>query len=196
MPEASDNPWLASRSRSGDEYDATYERRSAAGEDVHGEANFVERFAPKSVLDAGCGTGRVARELARRGMDVVGVDLDDEMLGTARRKAPDVEWLLGDLVSVNLGRRFDAIVMAGNVMIFVTPGTEAAVIANMARHLNAGRVLVSGFQLQRGGLNVDTYDQIAAAAGLALAERWSTWECDAWAADGGYAVSVHRKAAT
>ena len=75
---------------SGDAYDATYERRAAAGENVHGEADFVERFAPASVLDAGCGTGRVGRELARRGRDVVGVDLDPAMLATARQKAPPV----------------------------------------------------------------------------------------------------------
>jgi len=81
------NRWLSTRSRSGDAYDETYERRAAAGENVHGEADFVERFAPKSVLDAGCGTGRVGRELARRGIDVVGVDIDPHMLATAQRKA-------------------------------------------------------------------------------------------------------------
>ncbi len=53
------NRWLKNRSLSGDVYDATYESRAAAGENVHGEADFVERFAPASVLDAGCGTGRV-----------------------------------------------------------------------------------------------------------------------------------------
>src|SRR2546430_3503284 len=53
---------------------------------VHGEANFVVRFAPASVLDGGCGTGRVGRELARRGIEVVGVDIDPQMLATARRK--------------------------------------------------------------------------------------------------------------
>ena len=126
------NRWLRERSVSGDTYDATYDRRAAAGENVHGEADFVQTFAPKSVLDAGCGTGRVGRELARRGLDVVGVDIDPEMLDTARRKAPGVDWRLADLASVDLGRTFDAIVMAGNVMIFLEPGTETAVVANMA----------------------------------------------------------------
>src|SRR5437867_6046107 len=116
------NRWLRDRAVSGDAYDATYERRAAAGEDVHGEADFVERFAPASVLDAGCGTGRVGRELARRGVEVVGVDIDAAMLNTARRKAPSVEWRLADLATVDLSRSFDAIVMAGNVMIFLTPG--------------------------------------------------------------------------
>ena len=185
--------WLQSKSTSGDDYDATYERRAAAGQDVHGEADFVARFKPASVLDAGCGTGRVGRELARRGMDVVGVDIDADMLDTARRKAPGVEWRLADLATVDLARTFDAIVMAGNVMIFVEPGTEGAVVANTARHLKAEGVLIAGFQLMPDRLTIARYDAIVADAGLVLAERWSTWDCDEWLAGGDYAVSVHRQ---
>lgn len=186
------NRWLATRSTSGDAYDARYDQRAAAGEDVHGEATLVESFQPRSVLDAGCGTGRVGRELALRGVRVTGVDIDEEMLGTARVKAPEVEWLLGDLATIQLDRRFDAIVMAGNVMIFVTPGTEGAVVQNMQRHLSPGGVLIAGFQLMRGGLAVERYDELCGAAGLTPAERWSTWGRDAWASGADYAVSVHR----
>ena len=189
------NRWLQNRSVSGEVYDATYERRAAAGENVHGEADFVERFAPASVLDAGCGTGRVGRELARRGLDVVGVDLDPAMLATARRKAPSGDWRLADLATVDLARSFDAVVMAGNVMIFLTPGSEPAVVANMARHLPPGGLLIAGFQIMPGRLTVERYDEIAGLAGLALAERWSTWDRDAWDAGHGYAVSVHRRPA-
>jgi SAM-dependent methyltransferase len=189
------NRWLQTRSVSGEAYDATYERRAAAGEDVHGEADFVQRFAPASVLDAGCGTGRVGRELARRGLDVAGVDIDAEMLATARRKAPEVDWRLADLASVDLGRPFEAAVMAGNVMIFLAPGSEQDVVTNLARHLRPGGVLIAGFQLLPGRLSTERYDAIANQAGLALAERWSTWDRHAWDAASGYAVSVHRKAA-
>lgn len=189
------NRWLQDRSVSGEVYDATYERRAAAGENVHGEADFVERFAPASVLDAGCGTGRVGRELARRGLGVVGVDLDPEMLATARAKAPGVDWRLADLASVDLARSFDAVVMAGNVMIFLAPGSEPAVVANMARHLPPGGLLIAGFQIMPGRLTIERYDEIAGLAGLVLAERWSTWDRDAWDAGHGYAVSVHRKPA-
>jgi SAM-dependent methyltransferase len=143
------------------------------------------------VLDAGCGTGRVGRELARRGLEVVGIDLDEVMLATARAKAPRVDWRLGDLASVKLGRQFDAIVMAGNVMIFLTPGSEGAVVSNMAAHLRPGGVLIAGFQLQPGKLGIDEYDGFAAAAGLRLRERWSTWDRDGWERGGDYAVSVH-----
>jgi SAM-dependent methyltransferase len=189
----SGNRWLQTRSVAGDDYDATYERRAASGEDVHGEADFVQRLGAASVLDAGCGTGRVGRELARRGIDVTGVDIDPEMLATARRKAPGVTWHLADLATVELERTFEAIVMAGNVMIFLAPGSEGAVVANMAHHLAPGGALIAGFQLQPGRLTLGRYDEVAAAAGLEFAERWSTWDCGPWAAGSGYAVSVHRR---
>ncbi len=185
------NPWLDRPHVSGDEYDASYAKKAAAGQNVHGEADFVEAFAPKSVLDAGCGTGRIAIELARRGIDVVGTDIDPRMLGAARSKAPHLQWYLGDLATVDLGRQFDVILMAGNVMIFLTPGTEGAVLKNMARHLAPGGHLVAGFQLGIGRLELDDYDRLASEAGLTLDARYATWERDPWHAESGYAVSVH-----
>jgi SAM-dependent methyltransferase len=177
---------------SGDEYDESYERRAAAGENVHGEADFVMRFAPASVLDAGCGTGRIARELARRGADVVGVDLDEQMLSTARRKAPDLAWHRADLATIDLGRTFDVILLAGNVMIFLTPGTERDVVSNLARHLAHDGLLIAGFSLRPGQLTAAEYDRLVGDAGLLLLERWSTWDRDPWGPADDYLLSVHR----
>ena len=132
----------------GDDYDAKWRALAAEGKSIHGEADFVCTFEPASVLDAGCGTGRVAIELAARGVDVVGVDLDQTMIGHARLKAPELEWIEADLATVDVGRQFDVVVMAGNVMIFVEPGTEPAVVANMARHVAPGGHLIAGFQLK------------------------------------------------
>ena len=108
--------------------------------DMHGEAALVASYRPATVLDAGCGTGRVAIELARRGHDVVGVDVDPAMLEAARAKAPGLTWIEADLTdpALDLGRTFDVVVMAGNVLIFVPSGTEAQVIANTARHVVSG----------------------------------------------------------
>jgi SAM-dependent methyltransferase len=195
MTSDASNRWLRHRGVSGDDYDATYERRAAAGEDVHGEADFAQSFAPQSVLDAGCGTGRVGRELARRGLDVAGVDIDPEMLATARRKSPDVGWHLADLSTVDLGRSFDVIVMAGNVMIFLAPGSEGTGVVNMARHLAPSGVLIAGFQIMPRQLSIEQYDEFAGAAGLVVAERWATWDRQPWTDGGDYAVSVHRKPA-
>lgn len=180
MTGSESNRWLRERTVSGESYDATYERRAAAGENVHGEADFVQTLGVASVLDAGCGTGRVGRELARRGLTVTGVDIDPGMLATAREKAPDTTWLLEDLAVVDAGGPFDAVVMAGNVMIFLAPGSEAAVVANMARHLHEGGVLIAGFQVQAGRLDPRHYDEIAAAAGLVLERRYATWDREPW----------------
>jgi SAM-dependent methyltransferase len=186
------NRWLAGDGVRGDAYEARFEALAAAGHDPHGEATFVERLGVRSVLDAGCGTGRVARELARRGLDVVGVDIDPGMLETARRRAPRLDWRLGDLATIDLGRTFQAAVLAGNVMIFLTPGTEGAVVGNLAGHLAPDGLLVAGFQLG-GPLTLDRYDAVADAAGLELVERWATWDRDPWRPGGDYAVSVHRR---
>lgn len=191
-PDARLNPWLRSRRTSGDDYDAQYEQRAAEGENVHGEADFVMRLAPRAVLDAGCGTGRIARELARRGVETVGVDLDEGMLSTARRKAPDLEWIHADLAQVDLGRDFDVVLAAGNVMIFLTPGTEDSVVANLAQHLAPGGALIAGFSLRPGQLTAGEYDALAAAHGLSLAERWATWDRQPWNPSGDYQLSVHR----
>jgi SAM-dependent methyltransferase len=192
--DASDeNRWLARDTPRGAAYDERWERMASQGQNVHGEADFVTRLEPRTVLDAGCGTGRVAVELARRGIDVVGVDLDPAMLAVARDKSPDVTWIVGDLATVDLARRFDVVVLAGNVMIFLTPGSEMAVVANMARHVGPGGALVAGFQLRPGGLDLATYDGHCRAAGLTSDGRWATWD-QAPYRGGDYAVCVHRHA--
>lgn len=184
--------WSAEAAGRASTYDDRWAELAAAGEGIHGEADFVSALRPSSVLDAGCGTGRVAIELARRGVDVVGVDVDAPMLAQARQKAPELAWVEADLATLDLGRRFDVVVLAGNVMIFLRPGTEGDVVAAMARHVLPGGAVVAGFQLQPGRLDLATYDRHAAAAGLVPDGRWATWDRQPFAG-GDYAVSVHRR---
>ena len=194
-PSAPPNPWLAADAPRGDAYDERFARLAATGRNVHGEADLVERLGGRSVLDAGCGTGRVAVELAARGFEVVGVDLDPTMLATARRKAPELSWVQADLAGMDLGRTFDVVVAAGNVMIFLSPGTEAATLAALARHLTPGGRLVAGFSLGRRGVGLAAYDDLAGGAGLELAARWSTWDEAPYVEGGDYAVTMHRRPA-
>jgi ubiquinone/menaquinone biosynthesis C-methylase UbiE len=178
----------------GDEYDARFARFEAAGRYLHGEADLVAGLLgdpPATVLDAGCGTGRVAIELARRGYDTVGIDVEASMLDSARAKAPELTWVLGDLSRAELpDHHFDLVVGAGNVMIFVELGTEAAVVSNLARTVVAGGLVVTGFQVGRQ-LTLERYDALSAAAGLELVHRWATWDRAPYVG-GDYAVSVHR----
>ncbi|HEY2300361.1 MAG TPA: class I SAM-dependent methyltransferase [Acidimicrobiales bacterium] len=175
----------------GEAYQRRFDQLGASGADVHGEAAFVRGLSPSSVLDAGCGTGRVAIELGRHGVEVVGVDNDASMLATAQSRGPAVTWIRADVADLYLDRHFDVVLMAGNVPLFTPPGTQSALVAGCARHVGVGGRLVAGFQLDRG-YGIEAYDDDCAAAGLDLAERWATWDRQPWFDASDYAVSVHR----
>jgi SAM-dependent methyltransferase len=179
-----------------EEYFTRWRRLDEAGESPHGEADFIESLQPASVLDAGCGMGRVAIELVRRGIDVVGVDLDDDLLDYARRSEPSIRWVHADLATVRLGREFDVVAMPGNVMIFCRPSDRGRIICNAGAHLVDDGLLVAGFELRRtpDAVTLPEYDRLCSACGLVLVERYSTWQ-GADYRDDAYAVSVHRRVA-
>jgi demethylmenaquinone methyltransferase/2-methoxy-6-polyprenyl-1,4-benzoquinol methylase len=61
------------------------------------------------VLDACCGTGDLAIACARAGGKVTGLDFSERMLERARRKAPELQWISGDLLALPVGdASFDA----------------------------------------------------------------------------------------
>ena len=192
MTDPSGRRWPEDKAFDGTGYQARIDALAATGKPMHGEADFVMGYGPRSVLDAGCGTGRVGRELARRGVEVVGVDASESMIATARSNDPDLEWVVADVGALDLGRTFDLVLMAGNVPLFTPPGTQAALVAGCARHLAIGGLLVCGFQLD-GSYGLGAYDDDCAAAGLELAVRYATWDRDVFGDGAGYAVSVHRK---
>lgn len=82
------------------------------------EADFLIRRlglqAGDCALDVPCGNGRHAVELARRGIRMTGVDISRGFLEEARRTAPSVEWVLGDMRELPWPSRFDAAYCWGN----------------------------------------------------------------------------------
>ncbi|MDO3686233.1 bifunctional 2-polyprenyl-6-hydroxyphenol methylase/3-demethylubiquinol 3-O-methyltransferase UbiG [Micromonospora sp. C28ISP2-4] len=178
-----------------------FRQLAAEGADLAGEARLLDALVPPGarVLDAGCGTGRVAAALAARGHDVVGVDADPALVEAARADYPGPRFLVADLSELDLAAQgeaepFDAAVLAGNVMVFVAPGTERDVLARVAAHVRPDGLVVVGFATDRG-YPVADLDADAVAAGLRPEHRFATWDLRPWRDDADFAVSVLRRPA-
>jgi len=202
----------------GDRYAARLAELAATGVDMHGEATFCTDLvaAPAGVLDAGCGTGRVAIRLAELGYRCVGVDCDESMLAVARRSPAPVRWLRADLagrdplaaglqpLAAGLQPRpagFELVLAAGNVIPLLAAGTLPTVLAALAGAMLPPGYLVTGFGLAAGKLPagcpvtpLPDYDDAAERAGLTLVARYAGWQREPFTDVADYAVSVHRQA--
>jgi len=114
--------------------------------------------AGASVLDAGCGTGSLALLLAGRGYSVTGVDLSSAMIARARAKdaGSDVDWRVGDLASLELGRTFDAIVSVADVFNHLPSLDDwEASLRRLQSHLVPGGLLFLDAMTCRGLARMD-----------------------------------------
>ena len=90
-----------------------------------------EDLRGRRVLDAGCGTGALAVEAARRGADVVAIDLSPKLVDLARQRMPEsflhgsLEFRSGDMLDVKLGT-FDHVVAMDSVIHYETKDAVAA----------------------------------------------------------------------
>lgn len=179
-------------------YIERFRKMARDGEDLAGEARMIDAIvAPGSrILDAGCGPGRVGAEIHRRGHDVVGVDVDPELIAAAVEDHPGPTWLVADLATLDLAgvghpQPFDAAVVAGNVMNFVARGTEAAVLRNLSSHVDKGGPIVIGFGLDRG-YAIDQFDADIASTDLIVDQRFATWDLRPFTVDSDFAVTILR----
>ena len=98
--------------------------------------------AARTLLDVACGTGKHL-EYLRNDFDVEGVDLDEGLLAVARARLGSVPLHVGDMRTLDLDRRFDAVTCLFSAIGHVTSTSELdAAIASMAAHLEPGGVLL------------------------------------------------------
>lgn len=104
-----------------------------------GEPEIVHAAVPAgaSILDLGCGTGRIGTPLARLGHRVLGVDESPEMLEQCR----EMETVRSGIEELELGERFDAVLLASHLVNTPSP-QRVAFLAAAARHLAPGGTVV------------------------------------------------------
>lgn len=179
-----------------DWYIERFRAMAAAGDDLDGEARFVDALAPRgaAILDAGCGPGRVGGRLAVLGHRVVGVDLDPALIAAAEVAHPGPTWVVADLAALDLAamslpHEFDMVVCAGNVMTFLDPSTRRAVLSRIASHLVPGGRLAVGFGADRGYEYAEFFDDVA-EVGLHEELRLATWDLRPFTPSSEFLVAV------
>jgi SAM-dependent methyltransferase len=120
------------------------------------------------VLDVGCGPGRHANALGRRGVPVVGVDIARRFVDLAREAAPPgVEFVRGDARALPYDGEFDVVVcLCQGAFGIVGAGDDEAVLAGMARALKpGGRLALTAFSAYFQVLHLAEGNRFDAASG-------------------------------
>lgn len=120
-------------------------------EDVSARVDFLQAALARygigagcSALDAGCGTGRYAVELARRGLRVCGVDQSAELVAVARKRAGSgdgVPFAVGDLLSLSFRKSFDFVLCRGVLNDLVADAAREEIFRQFAAWLRPGGIL-------------------------------------------------------
>ena len=197
--------WDAELIANRDKWQAYVDRFSSlheSGTDADGEARFIDALAAResTILDAGCGAGRVAAALQQRGHHAIGVDKDAGHIAIGRDRYPGLpllehdltELTAADLCKAGAPGDIDIVVLAGNVMVYLAPGSERDVLVTLAALLTPTGRLVTGFAIGRE-YGVADLDRDAADVGLTLEHRFGTWQLAPYDENSDWAVSIFRR---
>ena len=132
-------------------YARAYDKESFTQGSI-GEVDFIEQEInfdkSKKILDLGCGTGRHAIELARRGYNVIGVDLSASQLNRAKEKAKEngvaVRFIQEDARELNFMDEFNLVIMIceGAFPLMETDEMNYKILENAARSLKSkGKII-------------------------------------------------------
>ena len=104
-----------------------------------GEPELIHALLPPgaSILDVGCGPGRIAGPLARLGHAVTGIDDGRAMIAAL---PASVEGVVGDARTIRLGRRFDAVLLLSHLVN--EPAGGADIAATAAAHVAPGGIVI------------------------------------------------------
>lgn len=92
------------------------------------------------ILDLGCGTGQLTRQIAEHGADVLGLDASPEMIGQARQNYPELRFMLADAAKMTFNAEFDAVFSNAALHWMLD---ASAVLDGVSRALKSGGRLVA-----------------------------------------------------
>jgi len=133
-------------------YDVIY-----ADKDYEKECDFLEeifqkysKFKTRSLLDGGCGTGGHAIPLAKRGYEVTGIDLSEEMISIAKEKASgdgaNINFIVMDLRKLHLNKKFDACISMFTVVGYIVENEDVEkTFRNIRKHLKPHSLFLFDF---------------------------------------------------
>jgi len=128
-----------------------YQRHAEAWARLRGrgsmERPWLDRFlalvpAGAAVVDIGCGAAEpIARYIIEQGRDVVGIDSAPALIALCRERFPEREWVVGDMRTLSLDRRFAGI-LAWDSFFHLCPDDQRRMFPIFRRHAAPGAALM------------------------------------------------------
>lgn len=157
-----------------------------------------------SILDLGCGSGSpVAQYMVDGGFRVTGVDSSPTLISLCRERLPDQAWLVADMRSLPLARRFDG-VLAWDSFFHLAPDDQRRMFTVFAQHAAPSAVLMfnsgpaqgeaigeyRGDPLYHASLSADEYGALIRSIGFEITAH----VIEDWQTGGGRTVWLARRA--
>jgi SAM-dependent methyltransferase len=132
-----------------------------------------------TVLDLGCGTGRLLAELATHGFTASGTDLQPKLIAWAQRTHPGLRLSVGDLRTIRLGGTFDLVTCVGNTLSYLhTEPDLGAAFDTIQAHSHPGTLLAIA-TLTGSARDAHGHSEITTTLGTATVTTTSEWDPNA-----------------
>lgn len=139
-------------------YDLFYQKK-----DYKKETDFLMNFINQKdqVIDIGCGTGNHASLLIKNGINVEGLDLNNEMLNIAKTRL-HTNLYLQDILNINLEKKYDVIISMFAVINHLKDLKELEVCLNNLKNIlkDNGKIIIDLHNPQSSGEKTDSFDNI------------------------------------
>jgi len=123
-------------------YDILYKDK-----DYEKEVDFLEDIFrtfhnPKRILEVGCGTGNYTQILQRKGYDIIGLDVSENMIRMAKKKC-NCDFLVGNALNVSIDSKFDTCIAMFAVMGYITKNSDISqALKNIHKHLEPNGLFI------------------------------------------------------